>query len=109
MLIKLSNLPKTFWGDSEWLFPSFQGKKVTTRHMTYDYARRIFKNLLFQFNLPSNLSLHSLMSGGATAAAAAGVLKRHIQHHGRWKSAVSIDGYISTTQQQQLRVTSDLI
>lgn len=38
--------------------------------------------------------LHSLRSGGATAAAAAGIDDRLFKKHGRWKSDKAKDGYV---------------
>jgi hypothetical protein len=43
----------------------------------------------------TKLGLHSLRSGGATAAAAAQVEDRLFKKHGRWKSEKAIkDGYV---------------
>ena len=39
-------------------------------------------------------SLHRLISGGATAAAAAGVNERVFKMHGRWKSDKAKDDYV---------------
>ena len=38
--------------------------------------------------------LHSLRSGGAPAAANAGVPDRYFKHHRRWRSESAKDGYI---------------
>jgi hypothetical protein len=42
----------------------------------------------------SRYCLHSLRSGGATAAASAGVDERLFKNHGRWKSDSAKDGYV---------------
>ena len=42
----------------------------------------------------TKFSLHSLRSGGATAAANAGVADRLFKRHGRWRSETAKDGYV---------------
>ena len=42
----------------------------------------------------SAISTHSLRSGGATAAANAGVPDRLFKRHGRWASESAKDGYV---------------
>ena len=41
----------------------------------------------------SKIAVHSLRSGGATAAANAGVKDRMFKRHGRWVSENAKDGY----------------
>ena len=43
---------------------------------------------------PKRLCLHSLCSGGASAAANAGVRDRMFKRHGRWRSENAKDGYV---------------
>ena len=52
--------------------------------------------------------LHSLRSGGASAAAAAGVEDRLFKKHGRWKSENAKDGYIKEALTQRLSVSKNL-
>ena len=59
-------------------------------------------------NEPGEYSLHSLRSGGATAASNNGVSDRLIGKHGRWKSGFSRDRYIKDNKKQRLSVTSSL-
>ena len=42
----------------------------------------------------TKLGVHSLRSGGATAAAAAGITDRLFKKHGRWRSEKAKDGYV---------------
>ena len=57
---------------------------------------------------PVEFSPHSLQSGGATAAAGAGILNRNFKHHGSWKSEKAKDGYVQDTLENQLSVTKNL-
>lgn len=52
--------------------------------------------------------LHSLRSGGATAAAKNNVSDRLIKVHGRWKSEFSRDNYIKDSMENKLNVTKNL-
>ena len=52
--------------------------------------------------------LHSLRSGGASAAAAAGVEDRLFKKHGRWKSDTAKDGYVKESLKDRLSVTNNI-
>ena len=52
--------------------------------------------------------LHSLRSGGASAAANAGIPDRLFKHHGRWRSENAKDGYIKDDLNSRLRVSHSL-
>jgi hypothetical protein len=52
--------------------------------------------------------LHSLRSGGATAAASAGVDDRLFKKHGRWKSDSAKDGYVKESISNRMRVSKQL-
>lgn len=52
--------------------------------------------------------LHSLRSGGATAAANAGVNDRLFKRHGRWKSETAKDGYVKDNLESLLLVSQSL-
>ncbi|XP_071123465.1 uncharacterized protein [Mytilus edulis] len=54
-----------------------------------------------------NLGLHSLRSGGATAAKS-NVNERCIKRHGRWKTDFSKDGYIEDTLEKRISVSQKL-
>lgn len=55
-----------------------------------------------------NLGLHSLRSGGASAAANAHVDDRCWKRHGRWKSESSKDGYVADSVENRLKVSKHL-
>ena len=57
---------------------------------------------------PVEFSPHSLRSGGATAAAGAGVPDRIFKRHGRWKSENAKDEYVKDTLEKHLSVTKKL-
>ena len=59
-------------------------------------------------NEPGSYSLHSLRSGGASAASNNGVSECLIGKHGRWKSGFSRDRYVKDNKKQRLSVTSSL-
>jgi len=52
--------------------------------------------------------LHSLRSGGASAAANAGVPDRMFKRHGRWRSENAKDGYIQDALDERLTVSRNL-
>ena len=52
--------------------------------------------------------MHSLRSGGATAAAAAGISDRLFKKHGRWRSETAKDGYVHESLEEQLSVSKQL-
>ena len=47
-------------------------------------------------------SLHSLCSGGTSAAANAGMPDRHFKHHGRWWRESANDGYVQDKLKERL-------
>ena len=53
----------------------------------------------------NNFGLHSLRSGGASAAGKAGILDSLIMKHGRWRSEKSKNLYIDESMQNKLSVT----
>ena len=55
----------------------------------------LFLNKLAELGFdPKQFGLHSLRSGGATAAANSGVPDRLFKRHGRWRSESAKDGYV---------------
>jgi len=61
--------------------------KLRQGKLSYSTARETLLSALETLGLnKKHFGLHSLRSGGATAAAAAGVEERLFKKHGRWKS-----------------------
>ena len=66
-----------------------------SRPTYYTRARELLLNSLADLGFPkSSYGLHSLRSGGASAAANVGISDRLFKRHGRWKSDRAKDGYI---------------
>ena len=66
--------------------------------------KEVFENII-------NTSLigeRSLRSGGATAAANAGVHDRMFTRHGHWRSDKAKDGYITDSLEERLKVSKSL-
>jgi len=77
--------------------------------LSYSSAREILLNTVDHIGLDkTKFGLHSLRSGGATAAAAAQVEDRIKKKHGRWKSEKAKDGYVKENLSQRLSVTQKL-
>lgn len=57
---------------------------------------------------PSAFGMHSLRSGGATAAANAEINDRLFKRHGRWRSENAKDGYVKDSLERRLRVSKSL-
>ena len=57
---------------------------------------------------PALFGMHSLWTGGATAAANAGVQDRLVKRHGCWKSEASKDGHVKDSVQRWLEVSKSL-
>ena len=55
-----------------------------------------------------DFGVHSLRSGGASAAAQAGVPDRLFKRHGRWRSETAKDGYVKDSVHSRLRVSQNL-
>jgi hypothetical protein len=56
----------------------------------------------------SAIGTHSLRSGGATAAANAGIPDRLFKRHGRWSSDSAKDGYVKDSLFSRLSVSKAL-
>jgi len=68
-----------------------------------------FCKKLADLGFPSEeFGLHSLRSGGATAAANAKVPDRLFKRHGCWKSKNAKDGYIKDDVESRLKVSKSL-
>ena len=51
--------------------------------------------------------LHSLRSGGTSAAANRGISDRMLKHHGRWVSD-AVSGYVKDSVEERLKVSLSL-
>ena len=84
-------------------------KLRSSGQLSYTRAREIFMSSFHDLGLDkSKFCLHSLRSGGATAAAAASVDDRLFKKHGRWKSNTAKDGYVEESLSDRLLVTKKL-
>ena len=78
--------------------------------LTYSNVRDIVKSKASQLGLDPRLyATHSMLSGGATAAAEAGVSDRLMQKHGRWACASSKDIYIKDDLNKRLKISQHLL
>jgi hypothetical protein len=57
-------------------------------------GQKDYKSGKVQSHTTTPLGLHSLRSGGATAACNFGVPDRLFKRHGRWRSGNAKDGYV---------------
>lgn len=79
--------------------------------LSYSRCLELFKNCLKQLGYNDKMyGLHSLRSGGATAAAKNNteLTERLLKLHGRWKSDTSKDMYIQEEVEQRLKISSAL-
>ena len=97
-------------GSEGFLFRGITSGKVQALRPTGKFSYTRFSELLKQkLGFPSvEFSPHSLRSGGAMAAAGAGVPDRIFKRHGRWKSENAKDGYVKDTLEKRLSVTKKL-
>ena len=87
----LSNLVKTK-----------EGWKTRKGSLKYGRARELFREALLRAGLEAEkFGLHSLRSGGTTAAAAANVPQRLLKRHGGWRSE-AVNAYIQETLDNML-------
>ena len=70
--------------------------------------REFFKEKIKAIDDRTNYGMHSLRSGGASAAAQNGVPDRLISKQGRWASDNARNGYIQDSKATRLRVTKAL-
>ena len=77
--------------------------------LSYTRARELVLEALEGIGLDrTKFGLHSLRSGGASAAANAGVPDRFFKRHGRWRSESAKDGYIKDSFCERLSVSRQL-
>ena len=78
--------------------------------MSYSNVRDIIKLKAQQIGLdPKHFSTLSMRSGGATAAAEAGIEERLLQKHGRWSLASYKDKYFVDALSKRLGVSKALL
>ena len=83
-------------------------RAVGSHRMSDSQIRKNFTNTVNKCFPNVNLGLHSMRSGGASAAAKHNVSDRLISKHGRWASVKSRDGYIKDSVENRLHVTKNL-
>lgn len=77
--------------------------------ISYTRGNEIIRTRLAEFvDNVSKLTVHSFRSGGATAAAAAGVSDRCFKKHGRWRSESAKDRYVEDKIEDRLNVTKSI-
>ena len=77
--------------------------------LSHTRMAELLKEKLLELEFTSEeFSLHSLRSGGATAAAVAGVPDRLFKKHGHWRLENAKDGYIEDSLEQRLSVLRSL-
>lgn len=92
-------------------FRSHGVSKLITKNkkLSYTAAKQNIVTLLKTVAPNLNIGLHSLRSGGATAAADVSVNERCLQRHGRWKSVSSKDIYVKDSVEKRLYVSKQLL
>ena len=85
-------------------------KSCIREKMTYSSARERLKDMLEKIGLDaSKFCLHSLRSGGASAALRTeGIPIRLVQRHGGWRRIESLEGYIEESLDNLLCVSRRL-
>ena len=77
--------------------------------LSYTRMRELLLEKLSEVGLdPKKYGLHSLRSGGATAAANAGVPDRLFKRHGHWRSENAKDDYVKDSLASRLSVTKKI-
>lgn len=101
-------------GDKKFVFRAIVKSKGVSflvgkdKPLSYTRARECLVERLREFEPDLDLGLHSLRSGGATAAAGGSANERCIKRHGRWRSTFSKDTYVKDTVEKRLEVTKCL-
>ena len=92
------------------LISTKNGQKLRdSANLSYTRARELVLTMLESIGLDrKQFSLHSLRSGGASAAANAGVPDRCFKRHGRWRSESAKDGYVQDKLEERLSVSKKL-
>lgn len=102
--------------NEDFLFRRVNFFKTTNSHrlrqgqpLSYSRCLELFREALSSVGLnPKKFGLHSLRSGGASAAASIGVPDRLFKKHGRWRSENAKDGYVHDSFKHRLSVSLNL-
>ena len=79
------------------------------RSLSYSRVRELVLEKLIALGLAKRkFGLHSLRSGGASAAAQAGVPDRLFKYHGRWRTETAKDGYVQDKLDERLAVSRSI-
>ncbi|XP_071499136.1 integrase/recombinase xerD homolog [Diadema antillarum] len=88
---------------------SKESYKLRDGQLSYTRCLDLLREALSAVGLePKKFGMHSLRSGGATAAAKFGVPDRLFKKHGRWRSETAKDGYIKDSMNDRLSVSLNL-
>ena len=88
------------------IYHSKYGVRLRRQPLTYSRALELVRDTFRQFGLnPKDYGLHSLHSGGASAAAATEVCEHLIARQGRWKSLSTVRRYIQEPLQNALKAS----
>ena len=92
------------------VFKTKKGHKILkTQGISYTRIREIFKDYISEIaENPKQYGLHSLRSGGASAAANNCVTDRLVSKQGRWSSEKARNGYIKDSVKTRLSVSKML-
>ena len=116
MLKKYLNVAELYdEADEEFLFrpvsfcSSNNVYKLRSGQLSYTRCLELLKQALSSVGLdPSKFGMHSLRSGGASAAANFGVPDRLFKKHGRCRSETAKDGYVQDSMKDRLSVSLNL-
>lgn len=114
MFTRYVRLSGVVLGSDFYLFrPIFRSKGTCkliykNKKLSYTAARESIVSRLRLVSKGLKLGLHSMRSGGATAAANSDINDRVWKRHGRWKSDSSKDGYVVDSVGKRLQVSQNL-
>ena len=88
------------------IYRSKYGVRLRRQPLRYSRALELVRNTFRNFGLnPKDYGLHSLRSGGASAAAATEVPERLIARQGGWKSLSTVRRYIQEPLENALKAS----
>ena len=90
------------------LSPPKSSSKVRIQGISYTRVRELVRDAFRDVTDISTIGVHSLRSGGATAAANAGIPDRLFKRHGRWASENAKDCYVKDNMNSLLSVSRAL-
>ena len=87
-----------------------QGVRLRDQPMSYTCAKELLKRELQREGLDaSQFGIHSLRSGGASAAAALGIPDRLFQRHGGWQIVKARNNYVEESLDSLLLVSKSML